>query len=92
MSLTPDNAWPWCVVLDGDDPQGDAKKYIAQHNFPVCPPSASTFTPTQANAWAVRAAINAGLAVFLYVERLESQAAPDPDYDQCIELSDAGAP
>jgi hypothetical protein len=71
------NLWPWCVV-DGD---------------PRCPISALTdplssgdwMSEDQAEAWAVHGAVNAGLAVFLYIESIEGKSPP-PDYDQCEEL------
>jgi mono/diheme cytochrome c family protein len=72
--------WPWCV--DG----GHAPD-------PVCPPAlvaqaqynSSNVAPfvEAVNKWAVRGAINAGLAVFVYLEELEKRTAPPPDYDQC---------
>ena len=71
-ALTGDNLWPWCV--DQGDPQ-----------YPACPKLDPTAQPSaqELNAWAVRGAINAGLAVFLYLRDLEQMKAPDPNYDQC---------
>jgi hypothetical protein len=40
------------------------------------------FGVDQGNQWGVRGAINAGLAVFLYVQSIEN-TGPAPDYDQC---------
>lgn len=91
VSLTTDNAWPWCVR--GTAPAG----------YPACPPlvptsawssastgSARALTGTEVTAYAVRGAINAGLAAFTYVEGLELQSAPCPDYNQCPNSGDAG--
>jgi len=39
---------------------------------------------TDANDWAIRGAINAGLAVFLYVDQLSKGIiTPKPPYSQC---------
>jgi hypothetical protein len=82
-TMTAGNAWPWCVVLE----PGVPADYATTHNLPVCPQGANntplpTWSTSDANAWIIRGAINAGLAVFLYVQGLE-QSAPDPDYNQC---------
>ncbi len=87
--LVADNQWPWCVVLNGTLSASDA----AAHNWPLCPGATSGITywvTADANQWAIRGAINAGQAVFLYVEGLEAKSAPDPDYDQCELLGAAG--
>jgi len=44
---------------------------------------------TDANHWANRGAINAGLAVFLYVDQLSKGAAAKPLYNQCEQLGSA---
>jgi hypothetical protein len=45
---------------------------------------------SDARKWAARGAINAALAVFLYVDQLEKgQVAPKPPYDQCEQLGHA---
>ncbi len=78
--LQPDNLWPWCAyATSGSLPA----------NLPACPPAivtaANSVTPDEADAWAVRGAINAGLGVFTYVESLETRDPP-PDYNQCEQL------
>ncbi len=45
----------------------------------------NAFTADDAEQWVVRGAINAGLAVFLYVKSLEKMNPP-PDYNQCAQL------
>ena len=42
---------------------------------------------TDVNNWATRGAINAGLAVFTYVDQLSKGLNPKPPYDQCASLS-----
>jgi mono/diheme cytochrome c family protein len=78
-TLGPDNPWPWC----------EYDHQIAQmRQWPECPAvdaTASKFDVQDAETWAVRGAINAGLAVFLYVKSLESMDPP-PDYNQCEQL------
>jgi mono/diheme cytochrome c family protein len=87
-SLDAANEWPWCVSV----PQA----YLdANPGLPVCPDSAlqaaqtcttmtggDCFDNAAANKWAVHGAINAGMAVFLYVKSIEN-TGPAPDYNQC---------
>jgi mono/diheme cytochrome c family protein len=52
--------------------------------FPaIQPATGSCFGNDRANEWAVHGAINAGMSVFLYVQSLETLAAPPPDYNEC---------
>jgi mono/diheme cytochrome c family protein len=79
--------------------------YLAANNVPVCPVPMAGQCPAEPpdgggtpqcwssdriDQWASRGAINAGLAVFTYVEALEnnlSQGLPaNPTYDQCQQL------
>jgi hypothetical protein len=75
--LTPDNPYPWCAT-------------DAQSGSPPCPPGLDTqdnaLTSEEADAWAVRGAINAGLGVFLYVKDLVTMSSPPLDYNQCEKL------
>jgi hypothetical protein len=79
QGLGPDNYFPWCqssLVAPADRGPG----------YPACPTSGILpFTADDAEKWTVRGAINAGLAVFLYVKSLET-SDPPPDYDQCEQL------
>jgi mono/diheme cytochrome c family protein len=91
------NKWPWCVDSRAATP--NQLLWVAANKLPLCPPSALTASdaclsgktpppgtctyPAEANRWAVRGAINAGLSVFLYVQSLEKLTVPPPDYDQC---------
>lgn len=69
-----------------------AHAFVVANHLPECPaelfvtpPGATDWvmTPDEANAWAVRGAINAGLSVFLYLQWLETQSSPPPDFNQC---------
>jgi mono/diheme cytochrome c family protein len=63
--------------------------------IPICPPallapsnqlddgSYPNYTYKDARKWAARGAINAGLAVFLYVDRVERGLTPKPAYNHC---------
>ena len=42
--------------------------------------------PLDLERWAARGAINAGLAVFLYLQELKKGAKPTPLFDQCEQL------
>jgi mono/diheme cytochrome c family protein len=89
--LTPDNLWPWCI-----NPQLDAQfadpveAYAKANNLPLCPSGVSFWGTKDAERWAVRGAINAGISVFLYVHDLEAKGEPDPDYNQCELLGGSG--
>ncbi len=89
-TLTPDNPWPWCVqprdYLSGQD----AIAYIQAQGWPLCPQGATGWHAADASRWATRGAINAGLAVYLYLSGLEQMSAADPDYDQCDLLGAGG--
>jgi mono/diheme cytochrome c family protein len=93
------NLWPWCVSQAGATPAQVA--WFQSNNLPICPQAVDdnlahcSTNPTQygpcfwtdeGNAWAVRGAINAGLAVFEYVKSMED-SGPAPDYNQCSLLN-----
>jgi mono/diheme cytochrome c family protein len=94
--LDASNLWPWCV--DPKAPSATPDWVAAHSQWPQCPasvlqlkttcqksntaPPGTCFDNDAANAWAVRGAINAGLAVYLYLLSIEDKG-PDPDYDQC---------
>lgn len=102
-SLDANNAFPWCVSLDQASPQNlpAANAFIQQNNLAVCPLKVGTAAcPTTSDGgtppcwgadrvdqWATRGAINAGLAVFTYIEglvaTLSNGQTPAPTYDQC---------
>ena len=93
------NRWPWCVAdtLAGQVASAAQEGYLDDNHIPRCPQqsvdaltacvqtSTSCFGIDDANKWAVRGAINAGMAVFTYVRSIEN-SAPLPDYDQCTLL------
>ncbi len=93
-SLDASNEWPWCV--DDNLAAPNLKPAIEQSGLPMCPAAVSSTAETgceqsnspncfgndQANAWAVRGAINAGFSVFTYVRSIEN-TGPLPDYNQC---------
>ncbi len=88
------NVWPWCI--DDTSATSDQEAWIQANGLPVCPtsvksaslacqteqPGAVCFGDDEANRWAVRGAINAGMSVYLYVQSIES-TGPAPDYNQC---------
>jgi hypothetical protein len=96
-SLVATNEWPWCVNDAGASAAQESS--YANNGLPICPPAvkaaagacsthqpgATCFGTEEANHWAVRGAVNAGFAVFLYVESIES-SQPKPDYNQCDQL------
>ena len=45
---------------------------------------------TDANKWAIRGAINAGMSVFLYIDQLEKGGiTPKPTFNHCEQLAPA---
>ena len=50
-------------------------------------------TYTDADKWAIRGAINAGMSVFMYVDQLEKgNVAPKPQFNHCEQLVPAASP
>jgi hypothetical protein len=92
------NLWPWCVDPTWDsnakaiDPQTIPSELVPYE----CPPEVikatqdcggnsppdSCFGNEDANRWAVRGAINAGMSVFHYVQSIET-SEPPTDYNVC---------
>jgi mono/diheme cytochrome c family protein len=77
--LSSDNLWPWCIAPGSDV----VTTYANSNGVPICPTGVTYWSTATAQRWAVRGAINAGIAVYLYVHDLEGKSAPDPDYNQC---------
>jgi mono/diheme cytochrome c family protein len=77
---------PYCpkAWLAAQDDNGEPKYKFKSHPSPVVP-GETVFT--DANRWAARGAVNAGLAVFQYLQQLESCAvSPTPGYNNCGQL------
>jgi mono/diheme cytochrome c family protein len=54
--------------------------------------SSGNLTFPDANSWSLRGAINAGLAVFLYIDQLSKTGTPQPLYNQCELLTSSAGP
>jgi mono/diheme cytochrome c family protein len=95
-TLTAATDTPWCVKA----PAGDA---APPANVPLCPPSflveanrfrggakdpnTSIYKPGDLDEWGARGAINAGLAVFVYLDGMISQGkGRDLRFDECEQL------
>jgi mono/diheme cytochrome c family protein len=93
--LNSTNLLPWCVLDDGTP---GVAAFLAQAGLPPCPSFAmnistcgsSCWTSDDIDRWATRGAVNAGLAVFTYVDSLVKTLAaggsPPPTYDSCEQL------
>ena len=82
---------PYCpaeLFATGTDANGNG---IFKWRLSTVNDSNQNLTFPDANRWALRGAINAGLAVFLYVDQLSQSGTPQPLYSQCELLSSAGA-
>jgi hypothetical protein len=86
------NLFPWCIPPDNQD-----APTFAAAGLPLCSVVAGSSTcgdkcwsDDRIDQWAIRGAINAGLAVYLYVDALVKDLAqgkpPKPSYDQCDKL------
>lgn len=98
-SLQADNTMPWCIMQPTDPTElPNAQQYVVNHAIagnplPFCPQSLTAGDyqmrqDSQGNNdlynWADRGAINAGLAVFLYLDQVVVHGLqPKPSYDQC---------
>ncbi len=81
------NVIPYCpdaLFAKGTDTNGNA---VQKWKLSTPLSDASVFTFPDANNWALRGAINAGLAVFLYLDQLSQSGTPQPLYNQCELLS-----
>jgi mono/diheme cytochrome c family protein len=92
--------WPWCVDFTNvpNPPAGvpacppQVPARVTSCLGGTTTTSAATdpihgcFDNPAANRWAVRGAMNAGFSVYLYVQSLETLAAPPPDFTQCEQL------
>jgi len=85
--VQPDNLLPWCIA---NTPAGIA--YAQNHPIgdppeplPVCPADlGAPLTEEDQENWATRGAMNAGLSVFIYLDRAtRGITTPPPPYDRC---------
>jgi mono/diheme cytochrome c family protein len=94
--LTPDNQFPWCLPA----PKTDVEKarladFVAMRGgrqLPICPEAwlaneSNKWSNDDFTRWANNGAVNAGMAVFLYLDGLSRGAVQGkvalPAYDQC---------
>lgn len=89
------NQFPWCLRPATDDAErkrvADLAASLPGRRLPECPSSwlasAKPMTPEERARWAVRGAINAGFAVFAYIDRVSKDARsgrPEPpNFDEC---------
>jgi mono/diheme cytochrome c family protein len=98
VGIDDDNAAPWCVQRPGDEAlrmaveSAWAEHVSASELPPYCPDAfldstENAMTADEAERWATRGAINAGLAVFVYLDALARGEVHSPvPYDRCDEL------
>jgi hypothetical protein len=92
------NVGPWCVKKPTDaalQASFDQLQTARGTNpLPLCPDAwlvdANKLDAAALDTWSLRAAANAGMAVFLYLDKLEHDATkgkgPQPSYDHCEQL------
>ena len=88
-SLTDTNTSPWCL-----DTQGlpEERAFLARHRvneqpIPECPTGLRALTPEQGLAMARRGAMNAGLAVFVFLDDVaHGRVIAQPRYDECEQV------
>jgi mono/diheme cytochrome c family protein len=92
--IAPDNLMPWCLQVDPgreaayDDYVSDPNHLIDGKPLPICPKDWLSQTPGWSQEdfarWNARGAINAGAAVFLYLDGVvKGKIMTQPRYDQC---------
>ena len=88
--VTDDNYVPWCVVPGYDAPTIDAVNAFVKATPtsngkppPMCPTSLVQATTDQIDAFALRGAINAGFAVFRYIDLFSRGKASRARFDEC---------
>jgi len=82
-SSTGGNVIPYCpdaLFTVGTDSNGNA---LQKWRLSTPQDANSNLTFPDANGWALRGAINAGLAVFLYLDQLAQTGTPQRLYNQC---------
>jgi len=84
--LEPNNLFPWCL-RDGanehryvNDPANAGKLPVGA---PFCPRGMTPMTQDEQATWALRGAINAGFAVFLYLDGVSKGVPSAPPYNRC---------
>jgi hypothetical protein len=98
--LQPGNTAPWCMLAPDANDQ-NAQVALAQvqatrgsNPLPICPSDwfndANRVSGDDLDKWTLRGAMNAGMSVFLYLDKLEHDAlqnkGPQPTYDDCQAL------
>jgi mono/diheme cytochrome c family protein len=103
--LLPGNDFPWCIQQPTDPAQlafVEAARSSDGKKLPICPPalltdeyrwlSNETSTP-KLEAYATRGAINAGWAVFYYLDEIISQGrSRTPSFNECERLTETAKP
>jgi hypothetical protein len=99
-SLKPDNEFPWCLMKPTDpEEQLIAGDYVAKvrkgRPLPWCPATwqftdSNKLTLEDIDNWTTRGAINAGFAVYTYLEQLARDSKQggkaQPAFDRCEQL------
>jgi mono/diheme cytochrome c family protein len=106
-SLAPSNSFPWCVVAPTDAAKLVALHKLKGSDgspLPECPPALletknqlvdtdPAVAVSDVDRFATRGAINAGFAVFVYLDRMISQGKGRIlGYNECEQLKPAGTP
>jgi hypothetical protein len=104
-ALLPGNDFPWCIQQPTDQDQAafvEASRTSDGKRLPICPAallsdehrwSSNETTTPKLDAFATRGAINAGWAVFYYLDAMISQGhARVPAYNECELLAEAATP
>lgn len=92
--ITPTNLRPWCVIGSTDPAKPACPAVVASAatktlnanfgNTSCGDATTNCYSPDDADRWATRGAINAGLAVFVYLDAVVKGTEPVlPDYTQC---------
>ncbi len=89
IGVQPDNVLPWCLELPKSaSDRENALEFAEDKGLPVCPEelvqSANRWSPAQRDAFAAQGAINAGMAVYVFLEAFANGAVDaTPRYNEC---------
>jgi hypothetical protein len=98
--IQPGNLAPWCVMAPADSAtqtqldEAQKKRSASQGPLPICPDTwltvANKIDQAAFDSWSLRAAMNAGFSVFLYLDQLSRDAlsgkAAPVAFDHCEQL------
>ena len=94
--VTDDNVVPWCVYPDRltkqksdalDSYLADKNNFINGQPPPLCPTVLTAATDDRLDEFALRGGLNAGFAIFYYLDQVSKGHASTARFDTCTQIS-----